>query len=165
LETDIAALPAGVWDEDLSGHTTAGTAGKILNDVDTGGIGGPIEQTSIPSSRTLLVSSRRVAGEFAIANGATIRMRPGETLYWAVDLKGTQLAPGDLVNGMQSPTVTGGESTNLTVSAYGVSGTLAKMKIALSSMAETTDDIAVELTIAPQSGEILTIAVPVTVGN
>ncbi|MCC7254288.1 MAG: hypothetical protein IT540_20705 [Hyphomicrobium sp.] len=123
---------------------------------------GPIEHISVPSSRILVVSSR---GDGTFGVNGRIRMRAGETLWWAVELKGTQLSAGDLVDAMSPPTLSGAQAANMTVPSFGVFGTAAKVKCVLSGSATTTDTINVVLSITPDSGETILIVVPVTVGS
>ncbi len=91
-------------------------------------------------------------------------MRANETLWWAVELKGTQLAAGDLVDAVSAPTITGANAAHLTAPSYGVFGTLVKFKAVMSGSASTTDTINVELEITPDGSESLLVVVPVTVG-
>jgi hypothetical protein len=90
-------------------------------------------------------------------------MQPSETLWWAVNLAGSQLAPGDLINSMSAPTITGDESSNLTTPAYGVLATLAKFKCVTDSDADTEDEIYINLTLSPETGESLKVQVPVEI--
>lgn len=122
---------------------------------------GPIEHTGVPNSRTLTVRSRN-NGEFGVVG--RIRMAPGETTWWAVDLAGTQLSAGDLVDSVDEPTLTGDEAANMTVSDYGIYGTKVKVKCVLSGSATTSDEINVRIAVSPESGESFIILVPVTVG-
>lgn len=122
--------------------------------------GGPIEHTPVPNARIIYANSRG-DGTFEVIG--RIRMQPGETLWWAVELVGTQLSGGDLVDSMSTPTVSGAQSANMTISGYGVLETRVKFKCVLDAAALTTDTINVELNIAPESSEVLLITVPVTV--
>lgn len=126
--------------------------------------GGPIEHTLVPASRTLQVRSR-ADGSFDVAGNQRIRMKAGETMWWAVQLAGTQLATGDLVDSVSAPTLSGAQASNMTVPTYGVFGTLVKFKCVLSGSAATTDTINVVLTITPNTGETLKVTIPVTVGS
>ena len=123
---------------------------------------GPIEHTQVPKARILSVRSRG-DGTFGVVG--RVRMKAGETLWWAVDLKGTQLAAGDLIDSMSAPSITGAQSANLTTPDYGIFGTLAKFQCVMSASALTTDTINIVLTIAPESGETFKVTVPVTVGS
>jgi hypothetical protein len=121
---------------------------------------GPIEHTHVPKSRILPVKSR---GDGTIGVVGQVRQQPSETLWWAVDLAGSQLAPGDLINSMSAPSITGEDSANLTTPSYGVLATLAKFKVVTTSGADTTDVIYINLTLSPETGESLKVQVPVTI--
>ncbi len=121
---------------------------------------GPVEHTPVPASRILAVKSRG-DGTFGVVG--RVRMNAGETLWWAVDLKGTQLSAGDLIDAVLAPTITGAQAANLTTPSYGVLATLVKFKCVLSGAALTTDSINIKLTVTPDGSESLIIIVPVTV--
>ncbi len=122
---------------------------------------GPFESAGVASSRRLPVKSR---GDGTYGVIGRVRMLPGETLWFAVDLAGAQLESG-AVYAMSAPTVTGAQAANLTIPDYGVFGSLAKFQCVMSGSALTTDTINVALSISPESGETLLITVPVTVGS
>lgn len=137
-----------------------GVAGAGLTAIPGIGGGASAEQRKIPSSRVLSVKSRS-DGTFGV-NGR-VRMSAGETLWWAVDLKGTHLKAGDLVDSASAPTITGAQAANLTTPAYGIQDTRINFQCVLSGSALTTDTINVKLTIVPETGEVLIVIVPVTV--
>ena len=120
---------------------------------------GPVEHTRVPSSRTLHAKGR---GDGTVGVVGTLRIRPDETLWFAVDCT-AQLAAGDYLNAMEAPTVSGADAANATVADYGVFGTLAKFQVAIDDAATDDDVINVELDLTPESGESLLITVPVTV--
>ena len=121
---------------------------------------GPVEHTHVPKSRVLPVKSR---GDGTIGVIGTVYIQPGETLWYAVDLAGSQLAPGDLINSMSAPSIAGDQSANLTTPSYGVLGTLAKFKCVASGSADALDEIYINLTLSPETGESLKVQVPVTI--
>jgi hypothetical protein len=157
--TNDVAVAEGMFYFDLSLLDDAAIASDVADIVTVPTL--TIEHANVPGSRTLIVGTRRDTGSTAVS--ANIRMRAGETLYWALDFSRTQLTEGDLISGVSAPTVTGAQSANLTVPTYGAYGTKLKLKVVLSSAALTTDTITVNVTIAPESGETFKVAVPVTV--
>lgn len=171
LDTQFAALPTAgenadaVWDELKAGHAIANSYGayvdQAISDVSGGGTSGPVEHTPIARSRILQVKDRG-DGTYGVVGG--VCMIPGETLWWAVELKGSQLAPGELIDSVVAPTITGAQAANLTTPDYGILATLVKFKAVLSGSALTTDTIGIQLTITSAGSPDLIIDVPVTVG-
>jgi hypothetical protein len=158
--TDDIALAQG------SGYWTGTQFGvAVVTDLaEDVGIGGPVEHlvANIDGNRMLAVKSR---GDGTFGVTGRIRMIAGETRWWGINLAGTQLSAGDLVDAVSSPTITGADSANMTVSDYGVYGTKVGVKVVLSGSAATDDVINVKFTITPSSGETLIVTVPVTVGE
>jgi hypothetical protein len=120
-----------------------------------------VEHARVPGSRILKVGTRRDSAEANISGN--IRMRAGEALFWAADFKRTQLRVGDLLNGFATPTVTGTNSANCSISTSGVFGTLAKFKVVISGAALTTDVIYVNISVTPENGETLTVKITVEI--
>jgi hypothetical protein len=116
----------------------------------------------IPEPRVLAARSN-LDGQFGVQG--RVRMLPGVTLWWAVDLAGTQLLTGDNVSGFATPTVTGANAASMTVSDSGYYKTRVGFKLALSANALTTDVINIRCVITPDTGETQIIIVPVTVGG
>lgn len=146
---------------DIEADGDVETVTDLVEDV---GIGGPVEHlvANIDSNRVLTVKSRG-DGTFGVVG--RIRMVPGETRWWSINLAGTQLSAGDLVDAVSAPTMTGAQAANMTASDYGVYGTRVGAKLVLSGSAATSDTINVKFTITPSSGETLIVTVPVTVGE
>lgn len=125
--------------------------------------GGPYQTVQVPASRTLQVKSR---GDGTYGVVGRVRMLAGEgPLWWAVNLAGTQLSPGDMVDSMTAPTPGGAQAANLTVADYGPQGTKALFKLTLSGSAATTDTITLPLPITMENDEVITVTVNVTVGS
>jgi hypothetical protein len=165
--TDTAALR--VWqvaNADLDPSATDSPYGAIMSAIADIGNGGPVEQAKVPLRRVLKVRDR---GNGLFDTDGSVRMRArngsGEKLYWALELKGTQLAIGDLAYGMEAPTTAGAQASNLSVTAYGVSGTKIIFFAELNSAALDTDDITIEFNVSPDPTEVLLISVPVEVKN
>ncbi len=117
---------------------------------------------TIPSNRILQVKSRD-GGVFGVVGA--LRMAPGETLAWALEFKGTQLPSGMNLSGMSAPDPTGDDDTLLTVEDYSADGTQAKFLLALDETADSESDIGLDVTTAPQSGEVFKVSLTVTVGS
>ncbi len=144
-----------------SGDTESGAHVTDLSP-ETADASGPIEHTPIAPSRILHVKDR---GNGVFGVNGDVQIRPGETLWYALELKGSQLSTGDLIDAVAAPNPTGADSVYLTIPDYGVFGTLVKFKCVLSASATTSSVIAIEFTITPSSGETLLVEVDVNVGS
>ncbi len=131
-----------------------------------GGSSGPVEHAPVPKGRILQVCNR-VDGTFDVIGKVRMRVRNGnaEKLWWALELKDTQLAFGDLVDSVEAPTTSGADAANASVTSYGVFGTLVKFFVELDPGALSTDDISILVDISPDPDETLIINVPVEVAN
>lgn len=121
-----------------------------------------IIQRPTPANRILLVKAR-TSSTFGVVG--TVYMKPGETLDWALEFKGTQLPLGQNLYAMSAPVSGGAQSAYLTCSEYAVDDTQAKMLLALSASATTSSVITLTVTVQPSSTETMIVAVPVTVGS
>ena len=117
-------------------------------------------QRNVPAARTLIVKPRN-DGEFGVLG--QIRMLPGETLDWALEFKGTHLAPGYNLHGMSAPVVGGADAANLSVEDYEPDDTQAKVLLELDADAASDDEIDLTITVQLSDDETMVIAVPVDV--
>lgn len=123
--------------------------------------GGPYQTVQVPPARTLQVKS---GGDGTWGVVGRVRMPAGAgPMWWAINLAGTQLSPGDAVDSMSAPTAGGAQAANLTIADYGVQGTKAMVKLTLSGSAATTDTITLPLSITMENDEVITLTVNVTV--
>lgn len=160
--TDDVPMAQGgdYWDgTKFSGELLASIESQT-DDIPALNVDGPVEHAKVPASRILAVKDRN-DGTFGVVGN--IRMQPGETLWWAIDLKGSQLGAGDLINSVSEPDEDGAQAGNILVDDYGVLATLVKFRLTLDDAATEDDEIEIDITIAPSSGEAFIVTVPVTV--
>lgn len=123
--------------------------------------GGPYQTAQVPPARTLQVKS---GGDGTWGVVGRVRMPAGAgPIWWAVNLAGTHLSPGDVVDSLAAPTAGGAQAANITVADYGVQGTKALIKLTMSGSAATTDTITLPLSITMENDEVITLTVNVTV--
>jgi hypothetical protein len=168
--SDISGSSDGRWYAGWYGTGTGQAAAEdswIIEGSNTIVLSG-IHAKKVPGSRIVRVSSRVDSSEAEIDKN--IRMKAGEQYAWLIDLSDTQLSAQDVIDGMSAPTVTGGESANLTISAsegtgWGVNppGDGVLIYPVVASGALTTDEIFVNVTIAPEDGDVFKVQIPVEV--
>jgi hypothetical protein len=98
-----ASIADAVWDEALSGHTTAGTAGKQLGDLSSGG-GATVEEIwEYAGGRTITGGTITSAVQLAASqpNYAPAKAGNAMTLTSAYDAAKTAAQPGDVPTGNQ----------------------------------------------------------------
>lgn len=78
IAEDVDNLPDDIWDETISGHTTAGTFGKKINDIESTGEGEITwtytvtnTQTGLPIADVLVWVTTDINGSNKIASGRT----------------------------------------------------------------------------------------------
>lgn len=146
------------------------TAAKVAHDAAveigaeaSGSSGGPFLQRKIATARVL---QAKVVSGVATTIGR-VRMKKGTgPLTWAVELAGTELAPGDFVDSMSAPTATG---TGVTVGStagttYGTNNSRLLFEVTAASNA-TVGDSTITIAFGPNAGESQTITVPVTISE
>ncbi len=121
-----------------------------------------LAQRNIPSSRTIYVKDRG-DGEFDVLG--TIKLKPGETLDFALELKGSQLASGTNIDSAEDPDSIGDDAAKLTFPDSVVVGTQLKFEASLAADTASDADASGEFVIHPTEDEDLIVTVPVTVGS
>lgn len=153
----------------------AGSVGTLVRDnLDAkiseagGGGGGPVLQRTPAASRVLQVRDRG-DGTYGVV-GSGIRAIAGEPKQlWALEFKGTQLGPGQLLYGMTAPELQGTDLAHATVGSvagtdYGACLTQARFDFSLTSSATEEDDITVKVRVTfSAAADGMDVYVPVSV--
>jgi hypothetical protein len=144
MVTAIAALPDAadvadaVWNENRTGHTTAGTFGSYLDmkisEVEGsggGGTGGPVEQRFVASTFTVTLPTRQSSTP---ATDQIVHIKSSEVVLVAIDFS-SLLASGDRVSTIDNLTTS--NVAAITFEEAGVDRTLAKFTISGATAGET----------------------------
>lgn len=154
----------GRWHGKMYSTGTGQTAAQGYWDVeaDMSANSPAIEYADVPAGRVLKVSDRSDGSPYV---DKQIRMRKNETLNWALEFSGTQLVSHANLNGVSEPLPSGDQSASLTVSSYGKwkKGDRLNMKLVTAVGAATTDDISLAVQVAPDTGEVFTLSIPVEI--
>ncbi len=119
---------------------------------------GAVEHARVAKAKIIPVSDRHDGTVGALY---PIRMKPGGQSWWALELKGSELADDDLADDVDAPTSS--DDTVATVDHYGPFGTLVKLHVVVPSEATAGDTCVLTCNVIPEPGDVVPLTVTVEV--